>query len=94
MWMDHASSIYLHIINGEAGAAGELMARLALHLGHDAQSYPLEVTEVAQLRLISKEKGWLTEHYAAEMLRAAVFGSFQPWSPDEVERLASMLARH
>lgn len=92
--MDHASSIYLHIINGEAGTAGELMARLALHLGHDAQRYPLEVAEIAQLRLISKEKGWLTEHYAAEMLRAAVFGSFEPWRPDQAECLKSMLARH
>lgn len=94
MPMDHASSIYLHIINGEAGTAGELMARLALHLGHDATRYPLEVAEIAQLRLISKEKGWLTEHYAAEMLRAAVFGSFEPWRPDQAERLKSMLARH
>lgn len=94
MPMDHASSIYLHIINGEAGAVGELMARLALHLGYDAKLYPLEVAEIAQLRLISKEKGWLTEHYAAEMLRAAVFGSFEPWRPDQAERLKSMLARH
>ena len=94
MPMDHASDIYLHIICGEAGAASELMARLALHLGHDATLYPLEVAEVAKLRLISKERGWLTEHYAAEMLRAAVFGSFEPWRPDQVERLALMLARH
>lgn len=90
--MEHASSIYLHIINGDAGAAGELMARLALHLGHDAQLYPVEVAEVAELRLLSKEQGWLTEHYAVEMLRAAVFGSFEPWRPDQVERLASMVA--
>lgn len=92
--MDHASSIYLHIINGEAGAAGELMARLALHLGYDAQLYPMEIADIARLRLVSMEKGWLTEHYAVEMLRSAVFCSFEPWRPDQVEHLASMIARH
>lgn len=92
--MDHASSIYLHIVNGEAGAAGELMARLALHLGHDANLYPMEVADIARLRLVSMEKGWLTEHYAVEMLRSAVFCSFERWRPDQVERLASMIARH
>lgn len=55
--MDHASSIYLHLINGEAGAAGELMARLALHLGYDAKLYPMEVADVARLRLVGMEKG-------------------------------------
>lgn len=92
--MDHASSIYLHIINGEAGAAGELMARLALHLGYDAKLYPMEVADVARLRLINMQTTWLNEHYVVEMLRAAVFLSFEPWRPDQVERLASMIARH
>lgn len=92
--MDHASSIYLHIINGEAGAAGELMARLALHLGYDAKLYPMEVADIAALRLINMETSWLNEHYVVEMLRSAVFRSFEPWRPDQVERLASMIARH
>jgi hypothetical protein len=43
---------------------------------------------------IYQEGGWLTEHYAVEMLRAAVFGSFEPWRSDQAEMLASMLARH
>lgn len=92
--MEHASSIYLHIINGEAGAAGELMARLALHLGHDPHLYPMEIADVTRLRLVSMEKGWLTEYYAVEMFRSAIFRTFEPWRPDQVERLATMIARH
>jgi hypothetical protein len=92
--MHHASDIYLHIINGEAGAAGELMARLALHLGCDAKLYPLEVGDIARVRLVTDKRGWLNEHYVAEMVRAAVFGEFEPWRPDQVERLKSMLSRH
>lgn len=92
--MRHASDIYLHIINGDAGSAGELMARLALHLGHDPLHYPMDLAEITRARLISNRGGWLTEHYAADMLRAAIFGEFEPWRPDQVERLETMLARH
>ena len=92
--MEHASSIYLHIINGDAGPAGEFMARLALHLGHDSERYPMSLAELAELSLFSKGQGWLTEYYAVDLVRAAVFGSLEPWRPDQVERLMSMIARH
>lgn len=92
--MKHATDIFLHIVGGEAGAAAQLMARLALHLGHDATKYPLEVSEIAQIRMITDRRGWLNEHYVSEMLRAAVFGEFKPWEPEQVELLRGMLFIH
>ena len=92
--MKHAGDIFLHIVNGDAGTAAPLMARLALHLGHDAAQYPLDVSEIAQIRLVTNRRGWLNEHYVAEMLRAAVFGEFKPWEPHQVELLRCMLFAH
>ena len=92
--MRHAIDIFLHIVNGDAGAAAPLMARLALHLGHDAALYPLDVSEIVQIRFVTDKRGWLNEHYVAEMLRAAVFGEFKPWEPDQIELLRCMLFDH
>lgn len=92
--MKHATDIYLHIVNGGAGAAAPLMARLALHLGYNALLYPMDASEAAQVRYVSDKAGWLNEHYVAEMLRAAVFGEFSPWEPEQVELLQCVLVDH
>lgn len=80
---------YFHVSCGGAGIAGELMARLALNLAHDARAYPLDASEL--LAIMDMDAGADTGGFngllVAELLRAAVLCELAAWDEEEVRHL-------
>ena len=49
------SEYFLHVTCGAAGPASALMARIALHVGHDAKAYPMDLSEIKRVTDLSLE---------------------------------------
>lgn len=80
---------YIHIVTGNAGDAAPLLARIALHLGYNAELYPvnlLEITKTNQFARASNTCGF-NEFFLIDFLRASVMEGLTPWRPDQVEKL-------
>lgn len=90
--MDFQPEFYLHIIGGQAGDAAPMLARLALALDDDAQTYPFSVRDLKMIGQFSRASGTqgLNEFYAMECARAAVLRRFKPWRLDQMKQLSKM----
>lgn len=79
---------YLHILF-RAGDAAPLMARLALHLAHDATLYPIDLNDLKKLKHFSPpgETCRLNLFFVSDFLRAVTMEGVRNWTEHEVGRL-------
>ena len=90
--MHFQAEFYLHVVQGYAGDAGPIMARLALNIGHESKAHPFPFEHLAIIGDFERQHGTqgLNEFYAIECARALVLRNFRPWEPDQVARLKTV----
>lgn len=87
--MHFQAEFYNHLINGQAGDAAPILARLALNVAHDSGEYPFPFELLATVGNFERKLGTqgLNEFFAMECARAAVLREFAPWRQDQVAKL-------
>jgi hypothetical protein len=87
--MAFQSEFYRHILTGRAGDAGPFLARVALNLGYDAKSFPVDLKDIVKTGhfIRTPEFCAVSEFFLAEFLRMAIMEKVEPWREDQVQRL-------
>ena len=92
--MNFQIEMYRHLIDGHAGEAAPILAKLSLCLGYDAAAYPCSIWDIHAIGSFcraSNTKG-LNEFFAMECARSAVLGSFKQWDHEQIVKLREIAA--
>lgn len=93
--MSFQTEMYRHLIDGRAGEAAPILARLCLCAGSDPFKHPCSVWDLHNIGSFSRpyESKGLNEFFALECVRAIILDSFKPWAPEQIQQLEVIAAQ-